>query len=184
MRLKLILRGVISCLICAFMVTAQSAEISKQASQMMSGDDGHYSYNPPREIETLDKWLEPEVSGAEVIKNLGQPLKGKDVYWSALDTYVQQWRFPSKGVVLNMETQNNKKIVLSIMITHPSAMKTTQGVGVGTPERLIWERYSELIHKEASEPGDVVVVGTIYGGTIFTITNNKVSKIFIGAAAE
>ena len=38
--------------------------------------------------------------------------------------------------------------------------------------------------KEQSVPGATFVAGSVYGGVIFTFTGGKVSRIFIGAAAE
>jgi hypothetical protein len=44
--------------------------------------------------------------------------------------------------------------------------------------------YSQHINKEDSAPDTCIVVGSIYGGLIFTFKEGKVNTVFIGAAAE
>jgi hypothetical protein len=135
--------------------------------------------------EILDGWLKLGAEENVVLNKLGEPKKRKDTYWGALGTYVQEWEFGDKGITLQMESEDQRgaKTVRSISITAPCRMLTGQGVGIGSPAKMIAERYSAFIDKEESKEGRIVV-GSIYGGTIFTLTDGKVSKIFIGAAAE
>ena len=44
--------------------------------------------------------------------------------------------------------------------------------------------YAAEINREESDLPETVVVGSIYGGVVFTMKNGKVVSIFIGAAAE
>lgn len=136
--------------------------------------------------ETLGGWLTIGISEEEVQKQLGKPEKGKAVLWGALGTYVQQWRFPDQGVALHMELKEKggPANVLNLKIERPSIMKTSRGIGVGDPESSVLKRYSGQIDFNWSRRGKSLVVGSIYGGTIFTIDHGRVSKIFVGAAAE
>ena len=44
---------------------------------------------------------------------------------------------------------------------------------------------SDLTKMKDNDPSEYgVTVGTCYGGILFTIENNKVTEIFIGASAE
>jgi hypothetical protein len=70
-----------------------------------------------------------------------------------------------------------------ITIVSPCALTTSQGIGIGSDLKLIQLKYSSQIDKSASDE-NTIVVGSIYEGTIFTLENNKVVKIFIGASAE
>ena len=44
-------------------------------------------------------------------------------------------------------------------------------------------QYFNLIDVSNSST-NIIVVGSIYGGTVFTLVNGTVNKIFIGASAE
>jgi len=136
--------------------------------------------------EILDGWLQLGVEENILLKKLGEPERGEDTYWGALGTYVQEWQFMDQGITLQMESDSKSgtKKVRSIAIFSPCQMQTQQKIGIGSADKMVLERYSKLIDKDNTAEGQTIVVGSIYGGTIFTIQNGKVSKIFIGAAAE
>jgi hypothetical protein len=141
----------------------------------------------PIKSEVLDGWLKLGVDGSLIKQKLGEPEKGENKYWGALGTYVQEWRYPANGIELEMEseTEAGEKIVSrgGITIASPCTLKTTQRIGIGSPRVDVLRRYKDLIDTVSSD-SEKIIVGTVYGGTIFTCKNSLVAQIFIGAAAE
>ena len=136
--------------------------------------------------EVLDQWLKIYIDETEIVNRLGNPEKvGKIEFWDALGTYVQKWEFPSKGIELEMESESKHalKTVKSISITDPCTYQTSRGLQVGSPIEDIYTNYKELIDQDFSDD-TLVVIGNIYNGTVFEITDSKISKIFIGSIAE
>lgn len=123
----------------------------------------------------------------ELTALIGKPdRKGKDVEWEAIGEWVQEWRFKSQGLTLNMasESKGGAKTVLSISAEAPSKLATKRGIHIGSTIAEVTKAYAKVHDKEQSVPGETFVAGSIYGGVIFTFTGGKVSQIFIGAAAE
>ncbi len=138
------------------------------------------------EKEVFDGWLKESIKQQEVIDKIGNPeKKGEDEYWGAIGTYVQNWEYPTLGITLEMESesQRGEKIVRSITIAQPCKFSTSQGISIGSDTKIVKEKYLKLIDASSSD-ANTIVVGSIYGGTIFTLKDGAVSKIFIGATAE
>ena len=66
----------------------------------------------------------------------------------------------------------------------PSTLKTLRGIGIGSAEKDVTSAYGELRDDEMSVAGESFVAGSVYGGVIFDFRDGKVSRIFLGAAAE
>jgi len=158
--------------------TTGTEKISDATTDLESGDDNY--------TDILNKWLKLDLSQSVIIDSLGQPEeKSVDTYWGATGMYVQTWKYPSKGISLDMESEkeNGSKVVLSITIAAPCRMVTSELIGIGSDKDLIFKEYTSDVNAEHSD-NESIVVGSIYGGVIFSIKNNKVNGIFIGAAAE
>lgn len=120
-------------------------------------------------------------------KQLGEPeAKGKDTLWGATGEWVQEWKYPAKGLTFNMasEAKGGAKSVLMITATGKCSLATARGIKIGSTEAEVRKAYADVESKEDGSPGEVFVAGSVYGGVIFNFTKGKVSKIFIGAAAE
>jgi len=142
-----------------------------------------------------DKWVDNEALGkiklgrkaADVAALIGKPdSKGKDTEWDAIDEWVQEWRFKSQGLTLNMasKSKGGAKTVLSITAEAPSKLATARGIHIGSTIAEVTKAYGKVHDKEQSVPGKTFVASSVYGGVVFTFTGGKVSQIFIGAAAE
>jgi len=137
-------------------------------------------------VEVLDNWLGIDVKEQLVLDKLGEPDSlGIEEYWDALGTYVQKWKYIKKGILLYMESneKNSLKHVLLIAITLPCKMSTEQSVGIGSSRNVVEKAYNPVIDRDNTNDS-IIVVGSIYEGTIFYFDKDAVSKIFIGAAAE
>lgn len=146
-----------------------------------------------------DKWLADEALGkiklgrkaADLPALAGKPdSKGKDTEWAAIgewvQEWVQEWRFQAQGLTLNMASQSKggAKTVLTITAEAPSKLATARGIRIGSTIAEVTKAYGKVRDKEQGVPGETFVAGSVYGGVIFTFTGGKVSRIFIGAAAE
>ncbi len=142
-----------------------------------------------------DQWLDNEALGkiklgrkaADLAGLIGKPdSKGKDTEWDAIGEWVQEWRFKSQGLTLHMasKSKGGAKTVLTITAEAPSKLATARGIHIGSTIAEVTKAYGKVQDKEGSEPGKTFVAGSVYGGVIFTFTGGKVSRIFLGAAAE
>jgi hypothetical protein len=132
-------------------------------------------------------FLEEGVPQDTVLARLGRPDSlGEDVLWGETGTYVQKWRYTSRGIVLEMESPDSgtSKIVLGITAVAPCSFATARGIGIGATESDVAALYGAVQDKESSEPGRMFVAGSIYGGLVFTFEDSRVSRIFLGAASE
>ncbi len=123
----------------------------------------------------------------ETINALGEPdTKSKPEEWGADGLMHERWIWKNKGLDVNMSSEKNNpasKTIFSINATAPCTFKTRAGMGIGSTYDEIQAAYSRDISKADSNT-EQVVVGSVYGGIIFTLTKGKVSDIFLGAAAE
>jgi hypothetical protein len=112
--------------------------------------------------------------------------RGKEVFEAATGDYVQDWRYPPCGLTFKMGsgTKGGPKTVQSITVTGPSTLQTKRGIRIGSTEQEVVQAYGRYRDEEWSKKGESFVAGSVYGGLIFTFTGGKVSKIFLGAAAE
>jgi hypothetical protein len=115
----------------------------------------------------------------------GKPVLGPDELMGADGLYHQEWKYPQAGISLDMtsEKQGGPKSIASISVTAPSTLKTQRGIGIGSSAAAVAQAYGRFRNKEDSTP-ERFVAGSIFGGVIFTFQQDKVSDIFIGAAAE
>lgn len=142
-------------------------------------------YEPGDEV--VDKWLMIGTPSATVIEKLGKPVVVETGEMSEVSgMYPEVWDFPDKGIRLAMESEDPKsadKIVGDFSVYGSSASKTSRNIGVGSSRKEVKQAYGTDINKDESSD-ESLVAGSIYGGVIFTMDNDKVSEIFVGAAAE
>jgi hypothetical protein len=123
----------------------------------------------------------------QVMAALSCPVsKGKEEFWDATADYNQPWSFPACGITLNMTSsaKGGPKVVRNIEAVAPSRLATSTGIHVGSTEDEVLTAYGPFLDRESTERGRTIVAGSIYGGLIVSITNGRVSEIFLGAAAE
>jgi hypothetical protein len=163
-----------------------SANILNESAYVKNNQESHYVIDSLNVHETLGGWLKESVGQEIIIDNIGIPEnKSEEEYWDAIGLFVQNWEYKKMGLFLDMKSKakGGSKTVLSILVVSPCLLKTTKKIGIGSHENLVRERYLNNIDKSDSNDS-TIVVGSIYGGTIFTIKNGLISEIFIGAIAE
>lgn len=129
-----------------------------------------------------------EQPSLETVKALGNPdEKSKPVEWGADGLMHEDWTWKAKGLTLNLasgkEAVSAAPTVFSITATAPCTLKTKAGIGIGSSEEEIAAAYKSQINTEESSP-EQVIIGSVYGGILFTLERKKVTRIFLGAAAE
>lgn len=131
--------------------------------------------------------LQIGMSGENVVKALGEPA-GKTPFeeWGADGMEHQDWKYPGKGVTVGMvKTSGGGVVADRITLGGKSTLKTARKVGIGSTREEVKTAYLDDIDPE-SDPLDEerIVVGSLYGGIVFTMAEKKVTGIFVGAAAE
>jgi hypothetical protein len=98
----------------------------------------------------------------------------------------QRWEAKNCGLTLEAARQapEDPWTVYSITQVAPGKLLTDKGIGLGAEESALRRAYVGVINTEESTPGERWVVGSIYGGVMFSVKAGRVTKIFIGAAAE
>lgn len=122
-----------------------------------------------------------------VLQQLGKPASESPLLLQEADgTYVQHWEYPAQGLSLWMTSGSKKsgaKSIAAITATAGCKLATKAGCKIGSPESSVRKAYGAHQSKEDIEPGQFVA-GSIYGGIIFDFKKGKVTRIFMGAAAE
>lgn len=124
-------------------------------------------------------------SATQVVKILKEPAsKGKETEEAATGLIVQDWKFPKLGLTLKMgrASQKDPQKVESILAVAPCPYVTDKLIGIGDTAQAVKQAYSASLSAESTP--EVLVAGSIYGGTMFSIKKGKVVQVFIGAAAE
>ena len=128
------------------------------------------------------------VSG-DILKKLGRPeKKSKLEVWGADGEEHQTWYYQAKGIELDLVGSESKQAVNMITISSPCNLKSKRGIGIGSTRDEVLKAYKKEIDlsevRASLTDSDELVAGTVYDGLIFDIVDDRVSSIFIGAAAE
>jgi hypothetical protein len=112
--------------------------------------------------------------------------RGPDELWGSDGSYHQKWEYSDCGVTLSMvsEKKGAAKSIESITLVSPSTLSTKRNIRIGSAKKEAVKAYKSHWNKDDSKLSGRFVAGSIYGGLMLTFENNKVSSIFLGAAAE
>jgi hypothetical protein len=134
--------------------------------------------------EKLDQ-LSLGLSAEGLSQILGNPSEeSTPTLWGADGLTHKTIKYSKEGVELDLvQKADSSYSVNMITITAPCKFKTLKGIGIDSDAQSIKSAYSDYIDiKELSE--SQIVAGSIYGGIVFRLENQKVKSIFIGASAE
>lgn len=123
----------------------------------------------------------------QVISYLGNPeTQSEKVMWGSDGLYHHTWEYPQQGIKLEMvsETEKGTQQVSSITIGEPSQLKTERNIGIGDSYEKVEKVYKQEKDVDNTITCERFVAGSIYEGIIFSFNEGKVSKIFLGSAAE
>ncbi len=131
--------------------------------------------------------LRIDLTEREVKKTIHCTLKrGPEELCGADGAYHQKWEYAGCGITLGLvsEKKGASKSVNSITLVSPGNLSTKRGIRIGSTKQEVMESYGLYWNKEDSKSFNIFVAGSIYGGLMFDFKNGKVSRIFLGAAAE
>jgi len=127
------------------------------------------------------------LSEREVKKTIHCALKrGPEELWGADGAYHQRWEYADCGITLDMvsEGKGASKSIESISLVRSDILSTKRGIRIGSTEQEVMKAYKSEWNREDSKQSGNFVAGSIYGGLMFHFENGKVSRMFLGAAAE
>ena len=110
---------------------------------------------------------------------------GKPELMEATGEWVFAAKYPDQGLTIMFgSTQEAGPFTVSgVAVEAPNTWPTPRGISIGSAKADVERMYAGSINTE--EPMEnTVVVNSVYGGVLFGITDDKVSSIFVGAAAE
>lgn len=130
--------------------------------------------------------LKLSMTTREVQRILGEPEgKTQEGGEAATGESVQKWSYSSKGIEIEfVRLGGTEQEVANIRIKKPCDFATPQGIKIGSKRAEVMKVYQNNIDNEMSDNTGNIIVGSIYGGTIFFMDGDSVSEIFVGAAAE
>jgi len=121
-------------------------------------------------------------SAKDVIAVLGKPRKKtKPESSEATGDVTSAWSWP--GIGLSMVKARHGFEVQSIEINAPSTFATSRGIAIGSSKADVENSYQRSTEGSGDDPNSYLV-GSPYGGELFTFKNGKVIEIFLGQMAE
>ena len=131
--------------------------------------------------------LKLEMTEAQVKQTMkGNATRSAEKLWGADNRYHSQWTYGAQGLTLGMvaDKRGGAKTLESILCGARCTLKTTRGIGIGSTLAEVQKAYGAEFNKEESQLPGSFVAGTIYGGLMLDFKGGKVSKMYLGAAAE
>lgn len=125
------------------------------------------------------------LTSKQVIELIGEPDKIEEPFMSEVDgeTY-QHFYYRSKGVFLSFVLKSDSiKEVRLIEIKAPCSLMTSRNIGIGSSQSEVIDAYKEYVNTEFSDSSEIVA-GSLYGGIVFSIQNQKVKSIYIGPTGD
>jgi hypothetical protein len=132
--------------------------------------------------ETIGE-IKTGITYERVIELIGKPEEESKVEMSQVDgSYYQSINYSKKGIEIVLVVDSVKK-VSNILINKPCSLKTSKQIGIGSSFDEVQNAYKESINPEFSDT-ESIVVGTVYGGIVFSLENRKVKTIYVGISAD
>ena len=118
----------------------------------------------------------------QAIAVLGAPqLRSVAVLMGALGDYESVWAFGSATLQMSGAKPKGPFRVASISVAGRSGFKTPEGIGIGATREEIVAVYGKYLG-HSDDPAQVLV-GSVYFGLLFTLEQERVVAIFLGAMA-
>lgn len=159
-----------------------AAGAAKVDPKTLLDDEGHYNY-----AHDAFGDLKDGLADTAVVAKLGEPeSKSGREEEGATGDIVDQWNYPKQGVTLTMRstTMTGAQSIGGLTITAPCEFKTKLGIGIGSTRAEVLAAYGTFKDPEFPARPDQFIAGSVYGGTFFDFTEDKVVSMFMGAGAE
>jgi hypothetical protein len=104
--------------------------------------------------------------------------------WAAFGSDFKSYIYDSLGLKLDLILSPDSIFsVKTITIFEPCKFKSTKGIGINCKYEDVLKSYHRYIDPKISDSNNIVA-GSVNGGILFKLQNNKVKTIFLGAAAD
>ncbi len=133
------------------------------------------------------------LDSASIVKLIGAPDEtSEEQFWGADGGFHSTWTYDKLGLSIGMnrapahpKESIQAKQIDRITVQAPSTYSTKRGISIGSSIEDVRIAYKKAISDSQANSNPITLVaGTVYGGLIFTFEERKVSKLFLGAAAE
>jgi hypothetical protein len=140
----------------------------------------------PAHAGVLDESIGPVRRGmteARVKRAAGTPTATSEPQRAeATGMWEKSWDYP--GVQLWFEATRARGtpwVLRAIHVQAGSGWKTRRGISIGSTRAQVAKAYRRDTNK-AESTADQIVTGSSYGGVTFTLADDRVTEIFVGAA--
>ncbi len=129
--------------------------------------------------------LKEKMTAQEVKRILGEPEQTAKEFARGMDgASVQDWNYTSKGITITfIRDATEGQVIEDIRVTAPCDFATPKGIKIGSSYEEVKKAYKGNIQDEFTT-NDKIVVGSIYGGTMFDFDGGIVSRMAVGVFAE
>ena len=163
--------------------TTKTEEKVEETKPLCATDEAWCSHMGSTAFGVIDRGVAVQT----ILDTFGEPTK-KDARFNeeASGDAVETWYWTEKGITIDFlapDMTADVTTVRSFTLAAPYEVKGAKGVGIGSTKQEVLDVYSGVIEPR-SEGEDMIIVGSIYGGIFFTLVDDKVSTIFVGAGAE
>ncbi len=119
---------------------------------------------------------------AQVVKVVGKPKsKSPAEMMGATGDYVGNWDFGDVNLQMSAGKPKGPFRVTAISVAAPSRFKTPEGVGIGATRSELAAVYGTYFGHTNDK--NEVLVGSVYFGLLFTLEEERVTGMFLGAMA-
>lgn len=109
----------------------------------------------------------------------GEPISKSSENKTISGSLTQEWQYDDMGADYFMVKSHDDYIINSIKIYGKSPFSTERDIKIGSPADNVVKAYRNQINNDLSNE-NIIVVGTQEKGMLFTLTDGKVTSIFIG----
>ncbi len=119
---------------------------------------------------------------AQVAKLLGVPkTKSPAEMMAATGEYTGEWSYADVSLQMVSDKPRGPFRVSAISVVAPSRYKTPEGIGIGATRGEIIAVYGPYLGH--TNDANEMLVGSVYFGLLFTLEEERVAGIFLGAMA-
>jgi len=144
-----------------------------------ASDDPDFSFYDGEAIGPLHV----KMTDKELIAVLGKPRsRQKPSEEGATGEWVGSWTWAGASALVVSDTRNGPRTARDVSVIAPSTYATKRGIHLGSTRPDVERVYPRSPEDQQQDP-DSYVVGSVYGGLLFTFAHDRVTSISIGVFA-
>jgi hypothetical protein len=144
-----------------------------------ASDDPDFSFYDGEAIGPLHV----RMTDNELIAVLGKPRsRQKPSEEGATGEWVGAWTWVGASALMVSDTRNGPRTARDVSVIAPSTYATKRGIHLGSTRADVERLYPRSPDDQQQDP-DSYVVGSVYGGLLFSFAHDRVTSISIGVFA-